>query len=186
MRGKISDQDLTDYALNELQPEERLYLESMLAISEECRHDIYQMIEVGQMLDEGFEAEEDLSQTFWLTGAQRNKLVHFRRTPALWQRATGVVALAACAAFLLTHPLFWQMNGTSREAVAFSNSVSTIDSNSATATPVNFSTPLASFAAFADDTASWLPTVSEVLDPMVCTPPSWVENAHLTIVSDGP
>ncbi len=41
MRGKISDQDLTDYALNELQPESGSIVESMLAVSEECRHDIY-------------------------------------------------------------------------------------------------------------------------------------------------
>ena len=42
MRGKISDQDLTNYALNDgLDSRERLYVESMLAVSEECRQDIY-------------------------------------------------------------------------------------------------------------------------------------------------
>ena len=55
MRGKISDQDLTDYALDELDPHERLYVESMLAVSEECRADVYDLIEYGQMIEEGFE-----------------------------------------------------------------------------------------------------------------------------------
>ena len=62
MRGKISDQDLADYALNDLQPEERLYVESMLGVSEECRHDVYQMIELSQLLEEGFEKESDRHQ----------------------------------------------------------------------------------------------------------------------------
>ncbi len=55
MRGKITDQDLTDYALNELPPNERLYVESMLGVSEECRGDVYQMLDLGEMLKEGFE-----------------------------------------------------------------------------------------------------------------------------------
>ena len=56
MRGKITDQDLTNYALNDgLEPSERLYVESMLAISEECRQDIYRNIEMSQMLETGFE-----------------------------------------------------------------------------------------------------------------------------------
>ena len=59
MRGKVSDQDLTNYALNELSAEDRLYVESMLGISEECRHDVYQMLDLGEMLKEGFEGNED-------------------------------------------------------------------------------------------------------------------------------
>ena len=58
MRGKISDQDLTDYALNELEPAQRLYVESMLAVSEECRNDVYEMIDLAMLLDQGFEREE--------------------------------------------------------------------------------------------------------------------------------
>jgi anti-sigma factor RsiW len=46
MRGRLTEQDLTDYALNELPPDERLYTESMLAVSEECRDDIYRMLEL--------------------------------------------------------------------------------------------------------------------------------------------
>jgi anti-sigma factor RsiW len=74
MRGRISDQDLTDYALNELQPEERLYVESMLAVSEECRNDVYEMIEMGQLLEEGFEREEGRVPAM-LTREQRSRLL---------------------------------------------------------------------------------------------------------------
>ena len=46
MRGKLSEQDLTNYALNEgLDPRERLYVESMLGASEPCRDDVYKMLE---------------------------------------------------------------------------------------------------------------------------------------------
>ena len=50
MRGRLTEQDLTDYALNELPPDERLYVESMLGVSEECRNDVVQMLELSEML----------------------------------------------------------------------------------------------------------------------------------------
>ena len=50
MRGKLTDQDLTDYALNEMDAHQRLYVESMLAVSVECLNDVYEMLEVAHML----------------------------------------------------------------------------------------------------------------------------------------
>ena len=73
MRGKVSDQDLTDYALNELPPNERLYVESMLGISEECRNDVYRTLDLSEMLKEGLELEED--PTFTLDAEQRNRVL---------------------------------------------------------------------------------------------------------------
>lgn len=184
MRGKISDQDLTDYALNELPPEERLYIESMLAVSEECRNDIYEMIEFGQLLEEGFEGEETQAQVVWLTGEQRRKLVNHRGGPVVWQRAAGIVALAACAAFALTHASFWQMRNASRDSGFFASQVSVTDAGGAP-TQVAFTTPLASFAAFADDASRRLPAAAaDAIDTTVCTPPSWMENVQLTSVSE--
>jgi len=57
MRGNLSEQDLTDYALNELNSVDRLYVESLLAASEECRNDICETIEMAQLLEQGFERE---------------------------------------------------------------------------------------------------------------------------------
>jgi anti-sigma factor RsiW len=103
MRGKISDQDLTDYALNELQPEVRLYVESMLAVSEECRNDVYETIEVSQLLEEGFEMQGEINDALALTAAQREKLLDVRVTPR-WMPVAAGLAAAACAAFAVTNP----------------------------------------------------------------------------------
>ena len=112
MRGKVSDQDLTDYALNELQPDERLYVESMLAISEECRNDVYQMLELSEMLKEGLEGEED--PEFMLDTEQRNRVL---AVPAwtfkgVLRKTAAVAILAAGTAYALTRPGFWQEGGT--------------------------------------------------------------------------
>jgi anti-sigma factor RsiW len=81
MRGKLAEQDLTDYALNELNDVDRLYVESMLAASEECRNDIVATIEMAQCLEEGFERELVFAerQDLALRNEQRLELVkpHF-------------------------------------------------------------------------------------------------------------
>ena len=74
MRGKVTDIDLTNYALNELPPEERLYVESMLGVSEECRNDVYQMLELGEMLKEGYEFQEEQA-LLTLDETQRSKVL---------------------------------------------------------------------------------------------------------------
>ena len=76
MRGKISDQDLTDYALNELEPADRLYLESMLAVSEECRNDVYKVIDLAQLIEDGFEREGGELQVLCLRPEQRAEITY--------------------------------------------------------------------------------------------------------------
>ena len=78
MRSEISDQDLTDYALNELGPEERLYVESMLAVSEECRNDVYEMIDMAMLLEKGFEREDGARPPGSDAGAARRRLLNVR------------------------------------------------------------------------------------------------------------
>jgi anti-sigma factor RsiW len=175
MRGRISDQDLTDYALNELQPEERLYLESILAVSEECREDIYQMIELSEMLGASFESDEEKAPVLALTDSQRESLVQFQPAIPFWECAAAVVGLAASTVFVLTHPAFWQIGDPAGKAAQVSNQMSKIVAAAVAPDRVNFAAPLANIAAFAEDSASWLPTASEVFDPMVCTPPSWTD-----------
>jgi len=102
MRGNLSEQDLTDYALNELNSVDRLYVESLLAASEECRNDICETIEMAQLLEQGFEREliyaerKDLS----LREDQRAELgqPHFTARYALRDIARGL-SVAACLAF---------------------------------------------------------------------------------------
>jgi anti-sigma factor RsiW len=115
MRGKISDQDLTDYALNELQPEERLYVESMLAVSEPCRNDVYEMIELAQMLEEGFEREDGKIVQLGLNPEQREQLLSMK-VPGRWLAKTAsVLAAAACVAFAITQPGLWEMRGPAKQ-----------------------------------------------------------------------
>ena len=112
MRGKVTDQDLTNYALNELSPEERLYVESMLAVSEECRHDVYQMLEVGEMLKEGFE-EDEYGADLLLKDDQRVRVLEVPRFhwSGFFQRAAAIALLTAGTAYTMTRPGLWNHRG---------------------------------------------------------------------------
>jgi hypothetical protein len=126
MRGKVSNQDLTDYALNELQPDERLYVESMLAVSEECRNDVYEILEMSEMLKEGLEGEEDPS--FLLDSEQRNRVL---AVPAwtfkgILRKAAAVAVLSVGTAFALTRPGFWQEGGTADQLATASQAMQTL------------------------------------------------------------
>ena len=92
MKTKIPDQYLTDYALNELEPEERIYVESLLGASEEAREDVYQMIDLAMLLDQGFEREDEREQTA-LTAEQ--VFADFKRSLALHRREERRQAHAA-------------------------------------------------------------------------------------------
>ena len=185
MRGRLSDQDLTDYALNELAPEERLYVESILAVSEECRSDVYEMIELGQMLEETFEADDEKASVC-LRPEQRSTLIDFRRRPPAWQKAAAVLGAAACAAFALTYPTFWQMDNAvatvanAAKAAKASSQVSDI-AQAVVPETVDFSESLSNLRAIADDSVSWIDAEVLAPAPLICTPPSsWVEAAQLS------
>jgi len=109
MRGKITDQDLTDYALNELPPSERLYVESMLGVSEECRGDVYQMLDLGEMLKEGFEEierKDELGAELLLNEEQRAKVLDVPRWNWMhfFRQAAAIALLAAGTAFVASRP----------------------------------------------------------------------------------
>ena len=174
MRGRLSEQDLTDYACNELQPEERLYVESLLAVSEPSREDVYRMIDLGQMLEEGFEGEESLD--LGLTAEQRGSLVEFVRPVSLWHRAAASVAAVACAALLVMHPRWWHPSDSAGKVAEASSHFSSIVAAAMGPGSVRFAAPLANIAAMADDGISWLGAASDMRDPVVCTPPSWLDS----------
>ncbi len=106
MKTTIPDQYLTDYALNELPPEERIYVESMLGASEEAREDVYKMIDLAMLLDEGFEREQERAPAV-LTTEQRSELMGLR-VPNIFMRNVAVaLAAAACVALALVHQDSW-------------------------------------------------------------------------------
>lgn len=151
MRGKLSDQDLTDYSLNELQPEERLYVESMLAVSEECRNDIYEMIDTALLLEEAFEVEDD-KEPLLLTAEQREKVLHMPVPNRFMHHAAAVLAAAACVAFALVHKDVWIPKARAAEVARVSGQVSDYVAQAVSA-PVgdDFVSQLATFRRLTDD-----------------------------------
>lgn len=103
---KIPEQYLTDYALNELGPEERIYVESLLGAAEEAREDVYQMIDLAMLLDEGFERDEERAPAA-LTTEQRGELLSLRVPNVFLRRAAVVLAAAASVAFAVVHHDAW-------------------------------------------------------------------------------
>jgi hypothetical protein len=177
MRGKITDQDLTNYALNDgLEPSERLYVESMLAISEECRQDIYRNIELSQMLETGFERlHGDAAPT--LTDEQHFALMHpparrFGRETL--HRAAAVLAMAACAALALANPNLWRMENHRRSLAQMSTQVTQMMSDSITAGSDSGISPLVTMPTLGESVDSLLQTTIDAMaqPSAICTPPT--------------
>ena len=106
MKAKVSEQDLTDYALDELGPEERIYVETVLAGSEESREDVYAMIDIAMMLDAGFEREQILEPAV-LTAAQRRALLSVRGPNIFLRNSVAALAAAACVTLAFAHLDSW-------------------------------------------------------------------------------
>ncbi|MHA3774054.1 hypothetical protein ACXR0O_21205 [Verrucomicrobiota bacterium sgz303538] len=183
MRGNLTDQDLTNYALNELDPHQRLYVESMLAVSVECRNDVYEMLDVAQMLEEGF--NQDVTGVATLTSEQRARLTRPRRRRAalaIINKAAASFALAACVAFAIVNPHLWNDNDGARKVAEVSSRVS--DAVTQVVAPVTEDVDIASYVnleSFAEDTSDWMQAASDALPQPseVCTPPSWLDSADL-------
>jgi hypothetical protein len=190
MRGKITDQDLTNYALNDgLDPRERLYVESMLAVSEECRGDIYKCIDLAQLLEKGFESEQEHAELPCLTEAQRTALLTARprvKVLPFVRKTAATLALAACAAFALIHPQLWP--SASRQSIAqVSSQVSRfVDDAWAPQQPeTDISTLVGPSIVETDDDASLIQASDPMPDAMpqpaaICTPPSLQDPSEST------
>ena len=159
MKAQLSEQDLTDYALNELEAPERLYVESMLVVSEECRNDIYQTIETAMMIEQGFELAEDRTGLA-LTGEQRRALLEVRGPNYFLRRSVAGLAAAAALALAFAHKDAWLPKGpVSAEVARVSSQMSQYVAQAVSSTDAeDFVSPLASFRKLTDDPAKWLPT----------------------------
>jgi hypothetical protein len=124
MKDRLTQQDIADYALNELDPRERLYVESMMLGSEALREDACAMIDTARLLELGFESEVQW-QEFSLDESRRKAVLeHF--PSSVWQNvgkvAATAVGLAACVAFSVAAPVVWNLathpGGSSAKAAA--------------------------------------------------------------------
>jgi len=162
VRSKLSDQDLTDYALDELGPEERLYVESMLAVSEECRDDVYKTIDLAMSIEEGFEREEGKAELLELTLEQRAALLNVRMPNRFWHRtAAGLAAAAAAIALALVSKDAWMPKMPGFHMAKSSHEMtSNVAQAVSTAEAEDFVNPLASFRKLIQEPAKWLPSQS--------------------------
>ena len=182
MRGKLTDQDLTNYTLNELDPGQRLYVESMLAVSVECRNDIYEMLEVARMLEDGFEREAHRVPAS-LTSEQRTRLTQPRRRRAafaLLHKTAATLAVAACVAFAVANPQLWEnKNKVGNVTTQVKNYVVQTVAPSAESVDISSYVNLESWA---EDSSDWVRAGIEALPQptVVCTPPSWLENSDFS------
>jgi anti-sigma factor RsiW len=192
VRAKITDQDLTDYALDELEAPDRLYVESMLAVSEECRNDVYQMIDLAQTIEEGFERETGGGTLLCLKPDQRANLTrpHFtgRRVVRDFAAAIG---LAACVAFSLVQAQKFDFSDKQSKAGRMADVSSQVKRQvtttmaKATANPeaVDMKAAFENLRLMVSDPTNWLPVMDGMPEPpTICTPPSFVmEKAQLSI-----
>lgn len=184
MRANFSEQDLTDYALNELGPHHRMYVESMLAASEECRADVCRTIDMAQLIEEAFEIQTARQEVVCLKPEQRATLVrpHFTVRCAIRDLAAAA-GLAACVAFSITQ--FGKAGAVSPDsgtAVARMAKASTEMKEKVTAKvvqvvqapeAVDVKATFENLRALVADPSNFLPVSEGMPEPAaICTPPS--------------
>ena len=103
---RLSETDITNYVLNELEPSERLFVESLMLGCEGSRADALAMMEMARLLEEGMDRELANHQ-LELDPHRREKIFayksgSFRQT--LSNVASTFAALAACLAFSVAAP----------------------------------------------------------------------------------
>lgn len=110
MPTRLRPIDITNYALNELEPRERLYVESMMFACEKSRQDALGLIEVARLLEEGMQAEAE-SLPLKLDAARREEIFASVSDEGIWQHvwraAAASVAMAACVVFSIAAPQMW-------------------------------------------------------------------------------
>jgi hypothetical protein len=190
MRGQLSEQDLTNYALNDgLDARERLYVESMLGASEDCRNDVYKMLEMSALLERGFEQQAGRTVPR-LTKLQREALLtakpRFEVLPFV-RKAAATLSLAACVAFVVANPAGWQIGEHARTVAEATKDVSRIVGDSFSTDSEDLSAWVAPQQVSDDDSAIRQVSLDEDNMPMpvaetVCTPPTWKDAGDNTEV----
>jgi anti-sigma factor RsiW len=200
MRAHISEQDLTDYALNELDPHQRIYIESMLAVSEECRNDVYRMIDMAQLLEEGFEREAVFAerQDLHLKSEQRADLTRpHHRGHYIFRDMLSALGLAACVAFCLVHFNDEQFSGARTAAKNVATSVPSkvasvmkaSVSDQAVESSIDLGKMLESLRELAAESSTKIMDASTDMlpeSPEICTPPTRVMESTQLMMSDMP
>jgi len=185
MRGRLTEQDLTDYALNELPPDERIYVESMLGLTEECRNDVYQMLEMSEMLKDGMQRTDE-GASLELSAEQRSKVlaVPVWNWPGDLQKAAAILILSVGTAFIATRPGIWQNGGVAVDNLASAGQA--VQGMVADVQELGFARSVEEFRSRLESISS---QTSETewqfaAQPAVCTPPVWTMETPLSEIAE--
>ncbi len=121
--SRLTERDITDYALNELSPKERLYVESMMMGCDATRQEVCDFLELSKMLEEGFQAEADLLP-MRLDETRRHTVLSHQSDSVrrkLLRSLSTVASLAACATFALTSPMLLKKSGAASQLASLSS-----------------------------------------------------------------
>jgi hypothetical protein len=103
---RLSEVDITNYVLNELEPSERLFVESLMLGCDASRADALAMMETARLLEEGLDREL-LGLEIALDQPRRERIFAYKSGSvwgALGHAASTLAALAACVAFSVAAP----------------------------------------------------------------------------------
>ncbi len=107
MNRSLSDKDITDYVLNELDPRERLFVESMMLGCDRSRQEAVELMEISRLLEEGM-VNELMHAELSLDSGRRENIAAYAPShvwQSVWRFAAASVALAACVAFSVAAPV---------------------------------------------------------------------------------
>jgi hypothetical protein len=168
----------------------------MLAVSEECREDIYKTIDLAQMLEEGFEKEAIVAgrHDVTLRPEQREELVqpHFTKRYVIRDILTGL-GIAACVAFAAAKldgsDFAGAHNVAGRVAQASTKAADAMTTAVQSSETIDLAKSLEALRSLAEEGAKLVPVSADLLPepPAICTPPTLImESAQLTNFGDMP
>jgi hypothetical protein len=166
----------------------------MLAVSEECREDIYKMIDLAQILEEGFEKDTGVAerQDMTLRPQQRETLVqpHFTKR-YLIRDIISALGIAACITFALTKLEKFDFSGAHGVAgrMAQASTLAAGAMTTAVQSPetIDLAKSLEALRSLAEEGVKLVPVGADLLPepPAICTPPTLImESAQLTNFGD--
>jgi hypothetical protein len=120
---RLTERDITDYALNELSPKERLYVESMMIGCDETRQEVCDFLELSKMLEEGFHSESELVPMQLDESRRKSVLAHrtdSKRLVVLRSLAT-IGSFAACITFAVSSPMLLKKSGAAAQLAMLSS-----------------------------------------------------------------
>jgi hypothetical protein len=156
---RLSEIDITNYVLNELEPSERLFVESLMLGCEASRSDALAMMETARLLEEGLD-KELAGLDLGLDQTRRETILAYK-SGSIWRTlgnaASTLAALAACVAFSLAAPSLSRL-ALGREGSKFSADLQALQTGDAS--QLSDITDPGAFPSFANESGETGPGIS--------------------------